>query len=239
MKGHMHMPKRILTQPSGNGSVDRTGPDKPARIANQAPTPTPTSPEPEKSTSNPARPDLFADLERLRLKQDFLTTVGVKKQLLTVPVRKPSREWFVRTHPTMRITTCVLELKEDREIYIVSPDIWHELASEPTFGPRALFLAMSKQGVLFIWPVRLPGPDGRIDSWNRSGLEAATMAADSWVRVSANMALGAYDVYKATADYPPPEWPDMGFAEILKVAFKDFEISNLGDRVLQRLRGEG
>src|SRR5262249_12555423 len=163
--------------------------------------------------------------ERLRLKQDFLSSCGVKKQLLPVPVRKPSREWFVRTHSEMRITTCVLELKEDREVYIVNPDLWSGLASEPTYGPRAVLRTRSKQGVLFIWPVRLPGPDGKIDTWNRSGLEAATMATDCWVRVSANMALGAYDVYKATADYPPPEWPDMGFAEILKVAFKDFEIS--------------
>ena len=32
------------------------------------------------------------DLEALRLSQDFSATLGVKKALLTVPVRKPDRQ---------------------------------------------------------------------------------------------------------------------------------------------------
>ena len=66
-------------------------------------------------------PDPF-DVDSLRLSQDF-TASFVKKALLTVPVRKPSREWFIRTHPEdeYRLTTAVIELKEDREVYLVSP----------------------------------------------------------------------------------------------------------------------
>src|SRR5262249_23480563 len=149
-----------------------------------------------------AADDPFSDLSRLRLSQDFTTSVGVKKKLLTVPVRKPAKEWFVRTKAELRIETCVLELKEDRETYIVLQPLWPELASEATFGPRALFGAMTRQNVFFVWPVRLPGPDGKIDDWNRSALEAATMAESRWVRVASNMALGAYDVFQATADWP-------------------------------------
>src|SRR3954471_116950 len=73
------------------------------------------------------------DLASLRLSQDFASAVGVKRLITTIPVRKPSREWFVRTHPdpSRRLQTAVLELKEDRETYLVSPDLWSELASEP------------------------------------------------------------------------------------------------------------
>ena len=39
------------------------------------------------------------NLEELRLSQDFADTVGVKKEILTVPVRKPDRQSFVRVHP--------------------------------------------------------------------------------------------------------------------------------------------
>jgi hypothetical protein len=193
---------------------------------------------PPAPSTKPAAPDLFADLSALRLSQDFAATVGVKKALLTVPVRKPAKEWFVRTSPALRIETAVLELKEDRETYLVTPALWSELASESTFGPRALFAAMNRQNVLFVWPVRLPGPDGKLDDWNRSALEAATMAETQWVRVASNMALGAYEVFTATADWPEPSWPDLSLAEILRVAFKGRVIDSLDHPTLKRLRGE-
>src|SRR5262249_2611036 len=125
-----------------------------------------------------AAPDPF-DLSRLRLSPDFSVNLGVKKALLTVPVRKPSKEWWIQTHPDphYRIETAVLELKEDRETYLVARELWDALATESTFGPRALFTAINAQGVCFLWPIRLPGPDGKIDDWNRSALEAAGMAA--------------------------------------------------------------
>jgi len=67
------------------------------------------------SQETAAAPDPF-DANRLRLSQDFAASVGVKKALLTVPVRKPAKEWFVQVHPdeSYRIQTAVVELKEDR-----------------------------------------------------------------------------------------------------------------------------
>ena len=63
---------------------------------------------------------------------------------------------------------------------------------------------LSRQGVPFIWPVRLPGPDGKLDPWNTSALEAVGLAQKQWVRVSANKSLGAYDVHVATGTLPEP-----------------------------------
>lgn len=188
-------------------------------------------------TSNPTS-DLFADLQSLRLPQNFEQTVRVKKAILTIPTRKPSKEWFVRTNPALRIETCVLELKEDREVYLVSPDLWTELVAESTFGRRALYGATNRQGVFFVWPVRLPGADGKIDDWNRSALEAASMAETRWIRVASNMSLGAYDVFEAQADWPEPEWPEIAFGEILRTAFKGRVVETLDHPVLKRLRGE-
>jgi hypothetical protein len=212
------------------------------RASSTVPAPAPENngqePAPPTGDPEPTAADVFSDLASLRLSLDFGQSLGVKKALLTVPVRKPAKEWFIRTHPELRIETCVLELKEDRETYIVAPALWPELASESTFGPRALFAAMTRQKVLFIWPVRLPGPDGKIDDWNRSALEAATLAASKWVRVASNLALGAYDVFEASADWPEPEWPDVPFNEILRVAFKGRVIDTLDHAVIKRLRGE-
>jgi hypothetical protein len=191
------------------------------------------------SSQSTAALDPF-DPERLRISQDYLATAGVKKAILTVPVKKPAREWFCQTHPgeSFRLQTAVLELKEDRETYLVDPCLWSELQTEPAFGMRALFTAMTRQGVLFVWPIRLPSNDGRIDEWSRSALEAADLATKSWVRVVANMHLGAYDVLEATAELPPPAWPEISFRDILSIAFKDKRIDSLDHPVLKRLRGE-
>ncbi len=85
--------------------------------------------------------------------------------------------------------------------------------------------------------MRLPGPDGKIDDWNRSALEAATIATGKWVRVAANMALGAYDVFEATGEIPPPTWPGTSFCDLLALAFKGRLVDSVDHPVLRRLRG--
>ncbi len=130
----------------------------------------------------------------------------------------------------------ILELKEEGETYLVDQNLWGELPGE--LIPKVLYMVINRQGVLTLWPIRLPGEDGRHDAWNRSALEAAEMAQKQWVRVAANMSLGAYEVYPATADIPEPEWPDTTFQEILRVAFKDRFIRSLDHPVVRRLRGE-
>ena len=180
------------------------------------------------------------DPSRLRLSQDFVAAAGVKKVLNTVPVRKPSKEWFIQTNadPSYRLQTYVIELKEDSETYLVEPSLWQELASESTFSPRALFTAMNRQGVLFLWPIRLPGQDGRLDDWSRSAMEAVQHAQEKWIRVQANMSLGAYEIYEAAGQWATPEWPDMPFNQLLKIAFRDKYIDTVDHPILKKLRGE-
>jgi hypothetical protein len=185
-------------------------------------------------------PDPF-DPAALRLTGDYSAALGVKKVLLSVPVRKPHSSEFVRVHPDIdyRLNTTVIELKEDRgEIYLVAPTLRADLAGEATFSLRALFTAVSRQGTVFLWPCRLPRPDGRRDEWQRTALEAAEMATKGWVRVTANMALGAYEVFQATGRLPDPEWPQVSFGELLRIAFRDRYIDSPDHPVLRRLRGD-
>ncbi len=185
-----------------------------------------------------AASDPFADLSNLRLSQDFASTVGVKKALLTVPVRKPGRQQFVRVHPNeaYRLDTAVLELKDTRETYLVDRSLWSELPGEVI--AKTIYTAIDRQGNAFLWPIRLPGEDGRLDEWNRSAHEAAEMALTRWVRVAANMGLGAYDVYEATGELPDPEWPEQPFEQLLRIAFKNAFIDRPDHPVIRQLRGE-
>lgn len=189
--------------------------------------------------SSPFPPDPF-DPARLRLAPNLTAALGVKKLLTTVPVRKPSKEWFVRTHPDegYRIQTCVVELKEDSETYLVDPSLWGDLAGESTFSPRLLITTVNRQGTLFLWPIRLPRPDGRHDDWSKSALEAATVAAKGWVRVQANLSLGAYEVFEATGSLSDPEWPTQPLGDLLRIAFRDRYLDTREHAVLKRLRGE-
>jgi hypothetical protein len=204
-----------------------------------ASSPIPTNGHGEPQFARESSPDPF-DPARLRLSQDFASTVGVKKALLTVPVRKPDKSWFVQVHPgeAYRIQTAVIELKEDREVYLIDPTLWSELATEATFGARAIFTAVTRQGVVFLWPIRLPGHDGRLDEWNQSAIEATTIATGKWCRVVANMHLGAYEVFEAGGELAAPAWPEVSFTELLRIAFKGRFVDSLDHPVLRKLRGE-
>jgi len=182
------------------------------------------------------------DPARLRRSQDFAESLGVKKKLTTIPVRKPSREWWVRVHPdeSYKIETAVIDLKEDGEekLYLVSPELWDGLATESTFGPWALFTAVNRQGVVFLWPVRLPGPDGKLDNWDRSALEVVNRGIQGWVQVVTDMSLGTYKTWETERNFSDPVWPEQSFHELLKIAFKNNYINDANHPVLKRLRGE-
>ena len=182
--------------------------------------------------------DPFADLSKLRLDQNFADTVGVKKLLRTVPVKKPGAQDFVRVHPELRLVSAPLvELKEDREIYLVLPEFAAELPGE--FYTATLHLAINRQGAAFLWPIRGPGPDGRYYEWWRSAAEAAELAETRWIRLKANMALGAYEIFVAVNQtIPEPVWPTESFEEIVKIAFRDKLIDRPDHPVIKRLRGE-
>lgn len=137
----------------------------------------------------------------LRLDQSYADTVGVKKLLTTVPVRKPNRQDFVRVHsdPVFRLTpAAIIEVKEDREVYLVTPSMAQALPGE--FSTVTLYLAINRQGVPFLWPVKLPNPDGKHNEWHRSAAEAAERAMEKWVRVTSSMSLGAYEIFEASGE---------------------------------------
>jgi hypothetical protein len=177
------------------------------------------------------------DLAKLRVGQEFLETTKVKKLLTTVPVRTPGPHDFFRVHssPKYRETLAFVELKEDREVYLAN------LAEVPDLEPEAyiatLFTAITRTGVLFMWPVRVPAADGRVNGWHLSAADAAERAMRNWVKIKANMGLGAYEISEAEGPIPDPNWPDLSYSAIYKIAFKDRLINRQDHPVLKRLRG--
>jgi len=206
-----------------------------ATSGNHRPQPT-AAPSSRISTDEPAPPDPFSP-ENLRLPQDYAASLGVKKVLTTIPCRPPNRHEFVRVRPgeEWRIETGVFEDKATREVYLVRPDLWPELAGE--VHPAALFLALNRQGDVFLWRVRLPGPDGRGNTWNESALAAAGLAESRWVRVAANLGASMYDTFEAQGELSDPTWPELSFAEILRLCFRQRFIESVDHPAIRALRG--
>jgi hypothetical protein len=192
--------------------------------------------ESQTATPPPAAPDPF-DLEFLRFDPSLTEGIGVRKVLNTVPVRKPNPQDFIRVHPdtAYRLPLAVIELKDDREIYLLPPPVAAQLPGE--YIMATLYLAINRQGVLFLWPVKLPGSDGKILVWHTSAADACNHAMQRWVRVKSNMSLGAYEAYEASAKIPDPVWPKLTYQEILKIAFRDRYVTGLDHPVVKRLRG--
>jgi hypothetical protein len=191
-----------------------------------------------KEKPQPESVDPFADLSKMRLSQAFTESVGTKKLLTTVPVRKPHNQEFVRVHPAAeyRGAFAILELKEDNEYYVLMPGIAVEVPTE--FRSMMLYTTINRQRTVTLWPVRLPEPDGRTLEWFRSAHEAAERATHAWIRVEANKNLGAYELHEATGKIPEPEWPEHAFQDLLRIAFRDRVITSFDHAVLKRLRGE-
>ena len=176
------------------------------------------------------------DPATLRLDQSF-TNPSVKKLLATVPIRKPRPQDFVRVHPGLefRGTFGLIEFNEDREYYLLPPEIAHALPGE--FRPCSVYTSITRQEKVFLWPVKLPNPDGRQNEWHRSAAEAVRLAEAKWVRIKADMQLGAYEISVAEAALSEPNWPDYAFSDLLRIAFRDRLVDTLDHLVIKKLRG--
>jgi hypothetical protein len=137
--------------------------------------------------------------------------------------------------PEYRENFAMIDLKEDREDYLVRPEILPELTGEVVY--KTIFTAINRQGVVFLWPVRLPAPEDRKSAWPRSLREAAEMAMEKWLRVKANMSLGAYEITLAPGEIAEPTWPELSFQELVRIAYRDRMITSLDHPVVKKLRG--
>lgn len=199
-----------------------------------------SKPEAVSDSSKPeAIPDHF-NLASLRIDPSFIEATGVKKLRTTVPARKPNPQDFVRVNPdpTYRNNFAMIELKDEREDYLVLPHIAPLLPGEIVL--KTVYTAINRQGVVFLWPVRLPSPDDKPNAWWNSAREAAELAMGKWVRIKANMSLGAYEMSVAEREIPDPEWSKVveeSFEDLLRIAYRTRLVADLDHPVVKRLRG--
>jgi hypothetical protein len=190
------------------------------------------------SPSDTPAPNPF-DPANLRLNQSYTETVGVKKLITNIPVKKPNKQTFFRIHPgeEWRAKFPIIDLKDEGEEYIVTRPLVSELFAEVVH--KELRLGITRQGNLFFLPMRLPGPDGKDMMWWSSLRDHADRAETHWLRVIPNKELGAYEALQASDSLGDPEWDLQGhnFWSLIEIAFKNSLIKDLDHAVVKRLRG--
>ncbi len=217
-------------------------------------TPDMTTPEPSAEAEKPAKAngayatsggetpvggeDPFS-LDNLSVAGTSAEDLGIEKPILHIPVDKPGKQEFFRAHPepAFRLDARVIKLEAERETYLVTRPIWPEIPGETKLVK--LVPCLTRSGAIYLWP--LPMPDelmGRRDTtWGITARKAAELAERSWVRMTANMQTGAYDVV-TSAHIPDPVWPKITFPEMLKIAFGDGRLVDRMDHpVLRQLGG--
>ena len=219
--------------------MKKSKPSTPSSTASAPLSDTSTSPS-DAPTGAPFLPDgdPFSNLDNLRIDPGYLSQPAAKKLLTTVPVRKPGKQDFFRVHPSAdyRLTAALIELKDEREVYVVHPHFVPELGEGEHFV-ACLYLVINRQKTLSIWPVKLPAPDGRQMAWHTSAMEAAERRDEEMDPDRRQHERGYYDIHVAERDFDGPEWPVKPFPEIFKIAFKGRLIENANHLVVQRLRG--
>jgi hypothetical protein len=179
---------------------------------------------------------------------DSVDHAGLVKSLDKIPVgRRGDQEW-IRIHkdPSYTRNVALIDYKvadgkkvKGKDFFLVVPKLRNSLAGE--FYIYTLFLGITRQNVLFMWPIRLPGEDGTDNDWWVSAREHAQFAKDKWIRVISNTALGAYEKYPRGKDWDhiQPEWPEplLPFDKLLRIAFKDKIIEDMNHPLVKELRG--
>jgi hypothetical protein len=184
------------------------------------------------------------DFDAIRLPPDFEREGGVRRQLTRLSVRKPRPQEWIRVNPdsaySARVATIVYKESDEskEEIYLVAPQLIPDLESELTY--MTLYLAINRQGSLFIWPCRDPNPElKRGDTAAITRMEAAKAAMERYVRVQWRSP--AYEISFRDDSFveTEPTWPDKQFKELCELAFikMGMFVPDLNHQVVKIIQG--
>lgn len=178
------------------------------------------------------------DLNALRFTRNVGEGFAVKRHITRVPVRKPTKGDFFRTHPDpgWRFQTMILERKDEGETYLLAPGAWDILPELQR--PAMLCTAIDRRGNPFLIPIPLPGEDGRRNQWHDSLAAVVALSEKKWVRSVANMSIGGYDAHVAIGQLPEPEWPALRFEQLMEIAFRGRIVESEEHPLIRQLLGE-
>lgn len=177
------------------------------------------------------------DLDRLR--ETPLEDIVVEQVMISISVRRPGRNEFFRVHPSddYVVDSLVLEHESglDRVTYWIAPELRAALLEDAR--RVRLYTCLSKRGVVFLWPAKLPVDDGGGRQWAASALVVAERAKTAWVRMRGNKDAGSYELFVAKGELPEPKWPNKTYRELIELGFDGKVVASLDHPVIRELEG--
>jgi hypothetical protein len=175
------------------------------------------------------KPDGLDNLEDYALAQDFNpNTVEPNPPVLC---RRPPADVYFRVRPGKEhtMTAGIYEPSDDDsgrgDIFLVKPNMF------PAFGnlisPRQLFVCLTAQGKVYLWPAKLPRPGRRGGGmrYSETGLKGAELGKTKWVRVWADQDFQCYRTEHPMDEFPEPDWSNVPpLLELVRRAFDDGRI---------------
>ncbi len=161
-----------------------------------------------------------------------------REVLYSLELGKPKTKAYFRVHPDDAYSMEVMILKYNEGLYLVSKSIQEKLA--PELIKMKLFLYVTQDGILGIWPIKVPGSGNSkewIDPYNRSALRVAKIGMGAWISIRSNHQTKQYDVFQAAWDIEP-EFPSNDFSQILMLAFENRILESMDDPVVKQVLGE-
>jgi hypothetical protein len=193
----------------------------------------------------PTRKALIAgiDLDSISLAEDYAAGMEEEGTPDAIPVSKPQRDWFFRTHPTHWKNVRLLEIKSgpDRGFYIVARPLWPLCNGQDiALKPVRLTLAVSRESGPFLWPLKLQeeGCKNRADEWSASALRICKKAETAWVKMFTKPGGNCYSHKIAEGITAEPAWPSQSFEEQLALAFDGKVLQDPDDPLLRRIQGK-
>src|SRR5262249_49352231 len=124
-----------------------------------------------------------------------------------------------------------------KEQYLITPAVARhpDLAMERAMRRARLYRCINRAGEIFLWPVKMAGPDGKLDRWNSDAHIIAEQATKQWVRMRPGESTYVKTTCSPEAGVPEPNWPTMSFEEVMQLALRDRVITSVDHPVLQKL----
>lgn len=167
-----------------------------------------------------------------------ISEVKTERHLSLIPVRKPSKQAYVRVHPEedYRHPCGLFILEGDERPYMVTQPIFEAFSDDMKLVD--LRLTIDRQANLIFWPVPQPPAEGTENLWNLSQREVADNAKITWLRLVSNKRLKQYESEVARGKIPEPEWPNRSMPELLEIAFSGGHIiDTINHPAIQTLLG--
>jgi hypothetical protein len=183
------------------------------------------------SVIDPFDPDTY------RKAQNLTAASGVKDVLVELAVGSPKAHWWVRVHREHWFPYWVIDLKDEREQYLVMPHLIPLLRGMPTLKYKHFHLAVTMQGLPFLWAIRVPLDDTRPpDKWMVTPIAAVAQARKVWTQMSWNEETKKHDLRESDSAVEPV-WPDLPLRELIKLGFGDKVVKDMSHPVVTRLQG--